>query len=81
VVRCSLISYVSLIRLCFIFRIHPNGLDLFYHDNLFGQATLKGDFIALDFDDSYDNISPAFVSYFDFNSESVQWHARLGYVG
>jgi len=42
---------------------------------------LKGDFIVLDLDDSYDNISSTFVSYFYFNSESVKWHARLGHVG
>jgi len=39
---------------------------------LFGQATLKGDFIVLDLDYNYDNISSAYVSYFDFNSESVK---------
>ena len=78
--RCSLVSYVSLIRLGFIFRFRPEGLDLFYHGNLFGQATLKADFIVLDLDDSYDNISSAFVSYFNSNFESVKWHARLGHV-
>ena len=48
---------------------------------MFGQATLKGDFIVLDLDDNYNNISSAYVSYFDSNSESVKWHARLGHVG
>jgi len=54
---------------------------LFYHGNLFGQATLKGDFIGLDLDDSYDNVSSIFVLYYNSNSESVKWHARLGHVG
>ena len=27
------------------------------------------------------SISSAYVSYFDSNSESVKWHARLGHVG
>jgi len=42
---------------------------------------MKGDFIVLDLDDSYDNMSSTFVSYFDSNSEYVKWHARLGHVG
>ena len=49
--------------------------------SLFGHATLKGDFIVLDLDNSYDNTSAAFVSYFDSNFESVKWHARLSHVG
>jgi len=60
---------------------HSNGLDLFYNANLFGHATLKGDFIVLDLDNTYDNTSNAFVSYFHSNSESVKWHARLSHVG
>ena len=35
----------------------------------------------MDLDDYYNNISSAFVSYFDSNSESVKWYARLGHVG
>ena len=66
-VRSSLVSYVSLIRLGFTFRFHPDGLNLFYHCNLFGQVTLKGDFIVLDLDDSYNNVSSTFVLYFEFN--------------
>jgi len=76
--RCSLVSYVSLIRLGFSFGFQQNGLDFFYHSNLFGQATLKGDFIVLDLDD---NISSAFVLYFNFDSESTKWHGGLGHVG
>jgi len=45
------------------------------------RSTLKGDFIILDLDNTYDNTSAVFVSYFDSNSESVKWHARLGHVG
>jgi len=56
-VRWSLLSYVSLIRLRFTFGFRRDGLYLFYHGNLFGQATLKEDLIVLDLDDSYDNIS------------------------
>ena len=41
----------------------------------------KGISFFLDLDDSYDNISFTFVSYFDSNSEYVKWHARLGHVG
>ena len=65
----------------FTFGFRLDSLDLFYHGNLFGQATFKGDFIVLDLDDNYNNISSAFVSYFDSNSESVKWHTRLGHVG
>ena len=62
-VRCSLVSYVSLVRLGFVFGFRPDGLDLFYNGNLFGQATLKGDFIVLDLDDNYNNISSVYVSF------------------
>jgi len=80
-VRCSLVSFVSLMRIGFSFGYRTDGLDLFYNSNLFGHATLKGDFIVLDLDNAYDNKSAVYVSYFDSNSESVKWHARLGYVG
>ena len=33
-VRCSLVSYVSLVRLGFTFGFHPDGLDFFYNCNL-----------------------------------------------
>jgi len=39
------------------------------------------DFIVLDLDNTYDNISTVYVSYFDSNSGSVKWYARLGHVG
>ena len=35
----------------------------------------------MDLDDNYSNISSAYVSCLDSNSESVKWHARVGYVG
>jgi len=70
-VQCSLVSFVSLMRIGFSFSFCTNGLDLFYNGNLFSHATLKGDFIVLDLDNTYDNTSTTFVSYFDFNSESV----------
>ena len=71
-VRCSLVSFVSLMRIGFSFSFHTGGLDLFYNDNLFGHATLKGDFIVLDLDNTYDNTFIAYVAYFDSNSESVK---------
>jgi len=80
-VRCSLVSFVSLMRICFSFDFHTGGLNLFFIRNLFVHATLKRDFIILGLDNTYDNTSMAFVSYFDSNSESDKWHARLGHVG
>jgi len=68
-------------RIGFSFGFCTDGLDLFYNDNLFGHSTLKGDFIALDLDNTYNNISVAFVSYFDTNFEFFKWHAQLGHMG
>ena len=68
-------------RIYFSFSFRTNGLDLFYNDNFFGQATLKGDFFVLDLDNIYNNTSTVFVSFFDSNSKSVKWHARLGHMG
>ena len=65
--QCSSVSDVSSKRIGFTFGFHPNGLDFFYNGYLFGQATLKGDFIVLDLDDSYNNVSSTFVLYFEFN--------------
>jgi len=56
-----------LIRLGFTFGFYPNGLDFFYNGNLFCHATLKGYFILLDLDDSYNDTSSTFVPYFDYN--------------
>ena len=81
-VRCSLVFFfVSLMRICLSFGFRTDCLDLFYNDNLFGSITLKGNFIILDLDNTHDNTSSAFVSYFDFNYESVKLHARLGHLG
>jgi len=68
-------------RISFCFYFHTDDLDLFYNDNLFGHPTLKGNFIVLDLDNTYDNTSAAFVSYFNYKFESVKCHARLGHVG
>jgi len=76
-----LLSFLYFFSKIITFGFHPDGLDLFYNGNLFGQATLKEDYIVLDLDDNYNNISFTFASYFDSNFESVKWHARLGYVG
>jgi len=62
-------------RIGFSFGYRTDGLDLVYNGNLFGHATLKGDFIVLHLDNTYDNTSAAFVSYFDSNSESAEWYA------
>ena len=35
-----------------------------YNDNLFGHAIMKGDFIALDLDNVYNNTSPTSISLF-----------------
>ena len=56
-VQCSLISFVSLIRMGFSFGFHLNSLGIFYNGNSFGQATLKGNFIVLDLDDTYNSTS------------------------
>jgi len=34
-VRCSLVSFVSLMRIGFSFGFQTNGLDIFYNGNLF----------------------------------------------
>ena len=70
--QCSLVSYVSLIRLCFNFGFCPNCLNLFYNGNLFDRVILKGDFIVLDLDDFHNSVSSVFFSYFNFDSESVK---------
>jgi len=80
-VRWSLVSFVSLMRIGFSFDFHTDGLDLFYNGNLFCYTTLKRDFIILDLDNTYDNTSAAFISYFHSNSEFVKWRAQLGHVG
>jgi len=67
--------FVSLIRIGFSFNFRTDGLDFFCNGNLFGRATLKGEFTVLDLDNTYDNTSVAFVSFFDSNFESVKWHA------
>ena len=67
-----MVSFVSLARIGFSFGSRNDGLDLFYNGNLFGHATLKGDFIVLDLDNTYDNTSSAFVSYFDSDCKSVK---------
>ena len=35
----------------------------------------------MDLDNTYDNTYATCVSYFDYNFESIKWHARLGHVG
>jgi len=78
--QCFLVFYF-LMRLGFSFDFSSNDLDIFCNANLFGHATLKGGFIVLNLDENYRTTSYAFVSYFDFDSESVKWHPRLGHVG
>ena len=50
---------------------HANGLDIFYNGNLFGHLTLKGDFVVLNLDDAYDNISSV-LFHIDSNSKSFK---------
>ena len=59
-------------KIGFSFGFHADSLDLFYHGSLFGHVTLKGDFIILDLDNTYDNTSSTIVSYFDCNSAFVK---------
>jgi len=80
-VRYSLVSFVSLMKTNFSFGYRIDGLNLFYNGSLFAHATLKGYFIVLDLNNTYDNISAVFVSYFDSSFEYVKWHTRVGHVG
>jgi len=64
----------------FLFWFLCKSLDIFSNGNLFGHATLKGDFFVLDFDDTYNNTFSIFVSYFGFHSESSNCHTQLGHV-
>ena len=68
-------------RIGFSFGFLTNGLDLFYNGKFFRHPTLKGDSIVLDLDNTYDNTSSAFVSYFESNFESDKWHAQRIRVG
>ena len=68
-------------RIVFFLGFCIDFVDLFYNDNLFCHGTLKGDFIVLDLDNTYDNPSTSFVSSFDSNSEFVKLHVQLGHVG
>jgi len=64
----------------FGFSSYLDGLNIMYYGNVFGHATLKNNFLALDLDNCYDNSPSAFVSSFNSDSESAKWHARLGYI-
>ena len=66
----SIFHFVN--KISFSFGFLPNGLDNFFYRNLFSHATLKGDFIVLDFDDTQNNTPSIFISYFDSNFESVK---------
>ena len=48
-VQFSLISFVSLIKLGFMFCFRPDGLDILYGCNVFGHAMLKNDFSCFGF--------------------------------
>jgi len=48
---------------------------------VFGDTTLKTDFLVPDLDDCYKTLPSDFVLYFGSNSESIKWHARLGHIG
>jgi len=68
-------------KLGFFLNFGTNSLDFLYGRNVFGHATLKNDFLVLDLDDCYNNLSSVFVSHFDFDFESIQWHAKQGHIG
>ena len=71
----SIICFINEHR--FSFGFHTNGLDMFYNVHLFGYAILKGDFIVLNLDNTYDNTSSTSISCFDSDSESAKWNAQL----
>ena len=79
--RVCLLCLVSLMKLGFFFNSHIDDLDILYSSNVFGHSTLKNDFLVLDLDDIIKIIHHMpFVSYFDSNSYSVIWNARLGHI-
>lgn len=81
-VNCCLIFVFSLVKLGFSFNFMPDGLDIKYHDNVFGHGTFRDGFCVLDLDDNYyNNSSLAYASYVDDYSECVLWHTRLGHIG
>ena len=79
--RVCLLSLVSLIKSGFGFSSCDDGLNIMYGGNAFGHAALKNDFLVLDLDDHYNNSYSGFVSHFNFDYETIKWHARLGYIG
>jgi len=54
----------------------PNGLNIMYGGNVFGHTNLKNDLLILHLDNCYNNSPSVFVSSFDFDPESIKWHAR-----
>ena len=76
-----LLSLVSLMKFDFSFNCSTNGLDILYDGSVFGHASLKNDFLVLDLDDCYNNMSSSvFVSNFGSDFKSIEWHARLGHI-
>ena len=71
-VRVCLLSSVSLMMSGFGFSCCFDCLDILYGGNVFGHATLKNNFLLLDFDDCYKNSHPIFVSHFDSDLESIK---------
>ena len=47
-----------------------DGLDILHGGNVFGHATLRNNFLMLDLDDSHNNSSSVFFSYFNSKFES-----------
>ena len=73
-VLCSLVSYVSLMKLGFQFVSQTDGLDILHGGNLFGHACLLDDFVVLDLNENHyygNKVSSVFVSSVDSNSDSV----------
>ena len=61
-------------KLAFFFYSRTDGLYIMYDDNVFGNTTLKNDFLVLDLDDCYDNNnkSSVFVSHYNCFSDSIK---------
>ena len=68
-----MLSVIALMKLGFLFNFGISGLDILYNEDVFSHCTLKNDFIILDLDDVYNHSSFPFVSYFNYNFESMKW--------
>ena len=70
--RVCLLSLVYLMEFGFFFNSRTDNLNLLCGGNIIGHATLKNDFLVLDLDDCYNNLSSIFVSNFDFDYDLIR---------